>query len=106
VATPIFLLHISFSWVEIRLHTECQLPMLLRSGSLMVRDDKKAKLSMKLMASLAPSQAEINAGVVGDQKDILLVETAILRILTNKKIVFWIVWTFVCTKTSDHQRQE
>ena len=29
---------VSFSWVEIRLHTEFQLPMLLRSGSFMVGD--------------------------------------------------------------------
>ena len=38
---PDFFLHISFSWVEIRLHTEFQLPMLLRSGSFMVVDKKK-----------------------------------------------------------------
>ena len=39
--------------------------MLLRSGSSMVGDNKqgKAKISMKLMASLAPAQAEVGAGL-------------------------------------------
>ena len=40
---PNFFLHISFSWVEIRLHTEFQLPMLLRSGSFMVGDNNNKK---------------------------------------------------------------
>ena len=40
---PNFFLHISFSWVEIRVHTEFQLPMLLRSGSFMVGETKKGK---------------------------------------------------------------
>ena len=64
VDNPNFFLHISFSWVETRLHTEFQRPMLLRSGSFMVGETKKAKVSMKLMASLAPARAEIEAGVV------------------------------------------
>ena len=38
--------------------------MLLRSGSFMVGETKKAKVSMKLMASLATARAEIEAGVV------------------------------------------
>ena len=38
-----FFLHISFSWVEIRLHAEFQLPMLLRIGSFMVGDKKQTK---------------------------------------------------------------
>ena len=63
MATPI--------WFEIRLHTEFQLPMLLRSGSFMVGDKQQTKqVSMKLIASLAPARAEIEAGVVAkaDQK--------------------------------------
>jgi hypothetical protein len=39
--TPILFLHISFSWVEIRMHTEFQLSMLLRSGSFMVGETTK-----------------------------------------------------------------
>ena len=60
---------IFFSWVEIRLHTKVQLPRLLRSGSFIV-GDTTGQVSMKLMASLAPAQAEIEAGVVAkaDQK--------------------------------------
>ena len=46
--------------------------MLLRSGSFMVGDknNKGKKVSMKLIASLAPARAEIEAGVVAkaDQK--------------------------------------
>ena len=66
---PNFFLRIFFSWVEIRLPTEFQLPMLLRSGSFMVGETnkkkaKKRQVSMKLMASLAPARAEIEAGVV------------------------------------------
>ena len=41
--------------------------MLLRSGIFMVGDKKtttKRQVSMKLMASLAPAQTEIEAGVV------------------------------------------
>ena len=72
---PNFFLHISFSWVEIRLHTECQLPMVLRSGSFMVGETTKRpkKVSMKLMASLAPARAEVEAGVVAkaDQKSVM-----------------------------------
>ena len=52
VGNPNFVLHISFSLVKIRLHTEFQLPMLLRSGSFMVGDNKqdKANVLLKLMA--------------------------------------------------------
>ena len=42
-----FFLHIYFSWVEIRLHTEFELPMLLRSGGFMVGDTKKAGVVAK-----------------------------------------------------------
>ena len=47
--------------------------MLLRSGSFMVGEttgQKKRQVSMKLIASLAPARAEIEAGVVAkaDQK--------------------------------------
>ena len=39
--------------------------MFLRSGSFMVGDTKKIKkVSIKLMASLAPARAEVEAGVV------------------------------------------
>jgi hypothetical protein len=57
--------------VEIRLHTEFKLPMLHRSGSFMVGETPKGKKnSMKLMASLDPARAEVEAGVVAkaDQK--------------------------------------
>ena len=59
-----FFLHISSSWVELRLHAEFQLLILLRSGRFMVGDKIKAKHSMKLMASLTPARAVVEAGVV------------------------------------------
>ena len=59
-----FFLHIYFTWVEIRLHTKFQLPRLPRSGRFMVGDKRQKKVSMKLMASLTPALAEIEAGVV------------------------------------------
>ena len=43
--TPNFVLHISFSWVEIRLHVKFQLPMLLRSGRFMVGEAINGLLS-------------------------------------------------------------
>ena len=52
VGNPNFFLHISFSWVEIRLHTEFQRPM--------------------LMASLAPARDEIEAGVVAKADQYLI----------------------------------
>ena len=56
---------ISLSWVELRLHTEFQLPMLLKSGSFMVGDkQKRQQVSMKLMASLAPTRGEVESGAV------------------------------------------
>ena len=61
------------SWVEIRLHTEVQLSRLPRIGRFMVGHAKnKNKTSMKLMASLAPARAEVDAGVVAkaDQKSL------------------------------------
>jgi hypothetical protein len=65
VGDPNLFLHIYFSLVEIRLHAEFQLPMLLRSGRFMVgATNNKAKVSMKLEASLAPARAEVEAGVV------------------------------------------
>ena len=49
--------------LEIRLHTEFQLPRLPRSGRFMVGErQNKTKKSMKLMASLAPTRAEVEAG--------------------------------------------
>ena len=42
--TQNFLLHISSSWVEIRLYAEFQLPRLPRSGSSMVGDKTKQLL--------------------------------------------------------------
>ena len=54
------------------MHTEFQLPLLLRSGSFMVGETTKRqkKVSMKFIALLAPGRAEIEAGVVAkaDQK--------------------------------------
>ena len=41
--TTIFFFFIFFSWVEIRLHAEFQLHMLLRSGSFMVVEKKPEK---------------------------------------------------------------
>ena len=66
VVTPICFLNISFSWVEIRLDTESQLPALFISGSFMDGEAKtmQQKNSMKLMASLAPARTEVEAGVV------------------------------------------
>ena len=48
--------------------------MLLRSGSFMVGDKKKEKVSMKLIFSLAPARAAIGAGGVakGDKKHQIL----------------------------------
>ena len=60
---PNLFLHISSSWVEIRLHAEFQLPMLLRSGRFMVGEATKKQVSMKLMASLAQARAEVESGV-------------------------------------------
>jgi hypothetical protein len=77
VVTQFFLLHISFSWVELRLHTKFQLPMLLRSSSLWLETRQpKNKVSMKLIATLAPARAEIEAGVVAkaDQYTVLLAQ--------------------------------
>ena len=49
--------------------------MLLRSGSFMVGETKKQKkarqVSMKLMASLAPARAEIEAGFVAKADQLL-----------------------------------
>ena len=47
--TSFVLLHISSSWVGVRLYSEFQLPMLLKSGRFMVGDNNK-QVSMKLMA--------------------------------------------------------
>ena len=54
--------------VEIRLHTEFQLVMLLRSGSFLVGDKQKTKnsISIDLIATLAPARTEIEAGVVAN----------------------------------------
>ena len=61
---PNFFLHISFSWVEISLHAEFEPLGLPRSGRFMVGETKTRQVSMKLIASLAPARAEIEAGVV------------------------------------------
>ena len=37
---------------------------MLRSGSFMIGDKAKKRVSMELMASLAPARAEVEAGVV------------------------------------------
>ena len=54
------------------MHGEFQLPMLFSSCRFMV-GDKKQQVSIKLMASLAPAKAEVEAGVVAkaDQKELL-----------------------------------
>ena len=43
---------------------------MLKSGSFMV-GDKKRKVSMKLIASLAPARAEVEAGVVAKADQLL-----------------------------------
>ena len=50
--------------------------MLLKSGSFMVGDNNNKKVSMKLMASLAPARAEVEAGVVAkaDQKKVKIIK--------------------------------
>ena len=60
-------IHNSFSLVETRLHTEFQ----LLGGRFMVGErTKQQQVSMKLIDSLAPAWAEVEAGVVAkaDQK--------------------------------------
>ena len=58
-------LHISFRWVELRLHTESHLPRMPRSGRFMVGDKQQhTQNSRKLMVSLAPARAEVEAAVV------------------------------------------
>ena len=61
VGDPNFL-PISFSWVELRLHNEFQLPRLPRSSRFMVGG--KTQVSIKLISPLAPDRAEGEAGVV------------------------------------------
>ena len=63
--------------LEIRLHTEFQLPRLPRSGRFMVGErQQKKQVSIKLMASLAPARAEVEAGVVAkaDQKKVKIIK--------------------------------
>ena len=43
--TPIFLVHIYSSWVEISLHAKFQLPSMSGSGSFMVGDKNKNNLA-------------------------------------------------------------
>ena len=66
--------------------------MLLRSCSFMVGDNKgKTKVSIKLMASLAPARAEIKAGIVGivakADQNLMSFKVSLFQMLQGKTLV-------------------
>ena len=102
---PNFFLHISFSWVEIILLAEFEPLGLPRSGRFMVGETKKKtrqQVSTKLIASLAPARAEIEAGVVakadqyGRQNQICQILSMYFSLISLKYSLFGFLSCLMC----------